>query len=281
MLLIVSSTFDRGAHAEHDQERDRGRLAVEPCADNRAVQDQPDNRLLGQRTGIPGVPVALHFAPSPAHRVLADRSAEQGRQRSAHPARVGAGEIAAGDQRVGGQRAALIGPQRLALPFRRLALGGVQSGARHRDLDRPEGPGQRPRPAAMAVARNARIFFIASHRPSPVTRACKCRIELAADQLFDEPACPTAPRPRSDRTSGRKINSHLGCRLRKSDFVVMLVMAWSPVRRFNAGQFEVGHPGDYATLNSYQPSDGTILHSLALLLSLFLARGVGQETPEL
>ena len=37
----------------------------------------------------------------------------------------------------------------------------------------------------------------------------------------------------------------------------MLVMAWSPVRRFNAGRFEVGHPGDYATLNSYQPSDGT------------------------
>jgi hypothetical protein len=39
--------------------------------------------------------------------------------------------------------------------------------------------------------------------------------------------------------------------------VVMLVMAWSPVRRFNAGWFEVDHPGDYATLNSYQLRDGT------------------------
>jgi hypothetical protein len=39
--------------------------------------------------------------------------------------------------------------------------------------------------------------------------------------------------------------------------VVMLVMAWSPGRRFNAGRFEVKHPGDYATLNSYQPRDGT------------------------
>jgi hypothetical protein len=40
--------------------------------------------------------------------------------------------------------------------------------------------------------------------------------------------------------------------------VVLLVMAWSPVRRFNAGRFEVEHPGDYATLNSYQPRDGTL-----------------------
>jgi hypothetical protein len=37
----------------------------------------------------------------------------------------------------------------------------------------------------------------------------------------------------------------------------MLSMAWSPVRRTNAGRFEVDHPGDYATLNSYHPVDGT------------------------
>jgi hypothetical protein len=34
-------------------------------------------------------------------------------------------------------------------------------------------------------------------------------------------------------------------------------MAWSPVRRTNAGRFGVDHPGDYATLNSYHPVDGT------------------------
>jgi hypothetical protein len=34
-------------------------------------------------------------------------------------------------------------------------------------------------------------------------------------------------------------------------------MAWSPVRRTNAGRFEVEHPGDYATFNSYHPSDAT------------------------
>jgi hypothetical protein len=38
-------------------------------------------------------------------------------------------------------------------------------------------------------------------------------------------------------------------------------MAWSPVRRTNAGRFEVDHPGDYATFNSYHPSYGTSLHS--------------------
>src|SRR5216110_753766 len=46
-----------------------------------------------------------------------------------------------------------------------------------------------------------------------------------------------------------------GCE--RSGCVLMIVMAWSPVRRFNAGRFEVEHPGDYATFNSYQPRYGT------------------------
>src|SRR5580658_2776185 len=49
--------------------------------------------------------------------------------------------------------------------------------------------------------------------------------------------------------------SAAGCE--ESGFVVVLVMAWSPVQRFNAGRFEVDHPGDYATLNSYQPRYAT------------------------
>jgi len=39
----------------------------------------------------------------------------------------------------------------------------------------------------------------------------------------------------------------------------MLFMAWSPTRRFNVGRFEVEHPGDYATFNSNQLRDGTIV----------------------
>src|SRR6202022_1979813 len=58
------------AHAEDNEERDRGRLAVEPHANDGAVEDQTRDRLLGQRAGVPGVPVALHLAPRPAHRVL-------------------------------------------------------------------------------------------------------------------------------------------------------------------------------------------------------------------
>jgi hypothetical protein len=50
--------------------------------------------------------------------------------------------------------------------------------------------------------------------------------------------------------------SAAGCE--ESGFVVVLVMAWSPVQRFNAGWFEVDHPGDYATLNSYQPRYATV-----------------------
>src|SRR5215472_295923 len=39
------------AHAEHDQEYDRGGLPVEPNSYHGAVQDQADDRLLGQRAG--------------------------------------------------------------------------------------------------------------------------------------------------------------------------------------------------------------------------------------
>src|SRR5829696_3659507 len=39
--------------------------------------------------------------------------------------------------------------------------------------------------------------------------------------------------------------------------VVLLVMAWSPVRRSNAGISRVANPGDYATPNSNHLRDGT------------------------
>src|SRR5271167_5183505 len=174
------------AYADDDEERDGGRFAVEPHAHHGAVENEPYDRLFGQRAGVPRVPIVLHLAPGPAHRVLADSTAKQGGERTAHPARVGASQIGARDQRVGGQRAALISPQCPALPIRRLALQGVQSGTRHRDLDRPEGPGQRPCPASVAVARNACSSFIAGYLPSTVTRTGKRNIEFAADQLFDE-----------------------------------------------------------------------------------------------
>jgi hypothetical protein len=144
------------------------------------------------------------FTLRQVHRVLAHSAAKQGGERTAHPARVSTSQIGARDQSVGGQRTALISPQRLALPLRRLALQGVQSGARHRNLDRPKGPGQQPRAAPVAGARNACSSFIAGHLASALTGAGKHSVQLAADHLFDEVARPSAPRSRSDQTSCRK-----------------------------------------------------------------------------
>ena len=44
----------------------------------------------------------------------------------------------------------------------------------------------------------------------------------------------------------------------------MLVMAWSPVRRVNAGLIRVEAPGDYATLNSNQLRDSTHFEAFAV-----------------
>jgi hypothetical protein len=49
------------------------------------------DRLVGERVGVPGVPVGLHLAPGPAHRILAHRPTKQGRQRPANTPRVGTG----------------------------------------------------------------------------------------------------------------------------------------------------------------------------------------------
>jgi hypothetical protein len=132
------------------------------------------------------------FTLRQVRRVLADRAAEQGGKRTAHTTRIGAGEVAARDQRIGCQRAALIGPQRPALPFGRLALEGVQSSARHVDLDRPEGACQRSLPAPVAMPHDTSSFFIAGRLASSITRPGQGFIELAADQFFDELPSPIA-----------------------------------------------------------------------------------------
>ena len=56
-------------------------------------------------------------------------------------------------------------------------------------------------------------------------------------------------------------------------------MAWSPVRRTNAGRFEVDHPEDYATLNSYHSSDATLEVGSGLSLILIkAAQSISDET---
>src|SRR5207248_4634135 len=47
---------------------------------------------------------------------------------------------------------------------------------------------------------------------------------------------------------------------RTGNFVLLLVMAWSPPAH-NAGNVRVSAPGDYATFNSNHTPDGTDLHT--------------------
>ena len=177
-----------GANPDDDEERDGSSFAIEPHSHHSAVENQPHDWLVGQRAGVPSVPVALHLAPDPAHSVLANLSAKYAAKCAAHAARIGAGQIHPGDQRVGSQRAALIFPQRLALPFRRLAVGSVQPSAWHCDLGLPERSRQRAHPAPMPMARNNRRNVAAIRRlgsPS-IAWARKNGIELAANHLLDQ-----------------------------------------------------------------------------------------------
>src|SRR4029077_18379651 len=84
---------------------------MEPDANDGSVEDQPHNRLLGERTGVPGVPVALHPPPDPADDILADPFSKQCLERTANTARIGARQVGGRDQGIGNQRTALIGPQ--------------------------------------------------------------------------------------------------------------------------------------------------------------------------
>jgi hypothetical protein len=121
-------------HTERDQQRNRCRLLVEPHAHGSAIQDEPDDRRVLQGARVPGIPVAFHLAPGPANHILAHRAFENRRKRATHAASVGPGQIGARDQSFGLFRAPLVGPQRPALPRRRLAVFTDDPGTRDGEL---------------------------------------------------------------------------------------------------------------------------------------------------
>ena len=80
----------------------------------------------------------------------------------------------------------LIGPQRLALPFRGGAIRTLQARPRHRDLGLAERPDQRPRPAAIAISAhwgNGRLRLPGA--TSAVPRPLQGGVEFQMDQRFD------------------------------------------------------------------------------------------------
>ena len=89
------------ADTEPDQQRDGGRLAIEPDLDHGAVQDQADDVVTRKIALLPSFPGRLGAVPGAADGILADAAGEQGLERPAHPAGVDAGEVDLGDQQLG------------------------------------------------------------------------------------------------------------------------------------------------------------------------------------
>ena len=171
--------------------------AMAPAPDARPVVAYDDGSSL-QREPL-GSRIGLASAPS-GECLFADLLCEYGRQRSAHAARVGSGKIGRTDQSIGGAGAALIGSQRLALPFRRLAVIPDDPGARDGDLGRAECAGQRLHPMAMPMADNRLVRVISRRRlrPPPITRPRQRGLQLFFDHRFDK-----APHLRAQRCLDR------------------------------------------------------------------------------
>src|SRR5450759_293872 len=103
-LTLSTHVLDRQQHflavlpdAQRHEKRNRRRLLVEPNAHDRAIEDEPDERLVLQEARVPGVPVTFHLAPGPANHIFAHSAFENRRKRTAHTARVGPGQIGARD----------------------------------------------------------------------------------------------------------------------------------------------------------------------------------------
>ena len=107
--------------------------------------------------------------PGPAHDILADLPGENRLERTAAAARVGSGKISAGNQGAGSLRATLVGRQRLALPFARLAILAHDAGPWHGDFGLSERARQRALAMPVAAADEGRGgLFIPVRLASPI-----------------------------------------------------------------------------------------------------------------
>src|SRR5271166_3848605 len=198
MDLIASSTFWPSARTPSATSSETA-VAFRSSRTRATVPSRikPDDRLLGERAPIPGIPIALHLAPGPADHVLADRPSERRGKRPPHPAGVGSRKIGPGDQGVGGPGAALIGAKRTAPPFARLAVVPHQPSARHGDPRLAKRARQRPFAMAVAHAHDRRRRVLA--RPAPTIARTRQRLgKFRLQHRLDEAAHPS-PDPVLDR----------------------------------------------------------------------------------
>jgi hypothetical protein len=71
--------------------------------------------------------------------------------------------------------------------------------------------------------------------PPAIARARQHGFQLILDQLFNEPADPSTALSIGSNQLSKSRGTPSSASCAQSIFVVSLVMAWSPARRFNAG----------------------------------------------
>ena len=128
-----------------------------------------------------------YLAPGAAHRVLADLAPEQAGQRSADTARVGAGKVRIGDNRLGPFGQPLVGLDGLAPPFLLTAIPIEQADAGERNRQRSEGADKLPMPVAVAITLGRAAALIAR-------TAAQRRLRFLRHHSLDEGADAKADR---------------------------------------------------------------------------------------
>ena len=215
-----------------------------------AIQDQPDNVLARQVPSLPALPVGLYLAPGAAHRVLADLAPEQAGQRSADTARVGAGKVRIGDNRLGPFGQPLVGLDGLAPPFLLTAITIEQADAGERNRQRSEGADKLPMPVAVAITLGRAAALIAR-------TAAQRRLRFLRHHSLDEGADAKADRILQgiEPILTRKWTGRRRCR--------KMFHGVSSFRRLHTAFLNVLQSGVYASSPIFhQPCDTTCIPSV-------------------
>ena len=140
---------------------------------DRAVENKPHDRLLGQRAGIPGVPVSLHPAP-PRLACLAHREPTARERADATRRVLGAARNAPRSARRR-QATQLVSPHRHALPPPRFAIGDVQPARGTSISIGPIRAGRRPLGSAATSGRSRRAIAGLGFAGTRAGRALRAR----------------------------------------------------------------------------------------------------------